>query len=181
MNGLAKTPRMNSYTRHKILWFCNAPNECIADNRRILEPHTDKHSKLIAQGGENRSRINSDGAYRIKQGSFGNPTKGKIARNVFTVSSTCASQRAYKEQARQLGLKAHGAPMPLALARKLIRFMTDVEQLVVDPCAGSQTTPLAAELENRRWASADTVFDYVRGGAERFRDREGFCLALDAT
>ncbi|MCA3175349.1 MAG: site-specific DNA-methyltransferase, partial [Burkholderiales bacterium] len=47
--------------------------------------------------------------------------------------------------AKDLGLTAHGAPMPLALARKLIRFLTDVGNLVVDPCAGSMTTPLAAE------------------------------------
>lgn len=162
-----------------VLWFCNAPHACIADNRRVLEPHSEKHAKLIANGGERRSRINSDGAYRIKEGAFGNPTVGRIPRNVLRVSGTCPSQQAYKRAARSLGLQAHGAPMPLALARKLVRFLSAVGQLVVDPCAGSMTTPLAAELEDREWAAVDTVFDYVRGGAERFRERQGFYLALD--
>lgn len=163
-----------------LLWFCNAPHECIADNRRVLEPHSQKHSQLIAKGGERRSRINSDGAYRIKEGAFSNQTAGRIPRNVLRVSGTCSSQQAYKRAARALGLQAHGAPMPLALARKLIRFLSAIGQLVVDPCAGSMTTPLAAELEDRAWAATDTVFDYVRGGAERFRERPGFGLALDA-
>jgi DNA modification methylase len=57
--------------------------------------------------------------------------------------------------------------------------MTDVEQLVVDPCSGSITTGLACELEGRRWAASENVFDYARGAAERFRECEGFDLALD--
>lgn len=163
-----------------ILWFCNSPHQCIADNRRVLEPHTPTHAKLIEHGGEQRSRINSDGAYRIREGAFSNPTAGRIPRNLLRVSGTCPSQQAYKRMARHLGLQAHGAPMPLALARKLVKFLSDVGQLVVDPCAGSMTTPFAAELENRLWAATDVVFDYVRGGAERFRERPGFELALDA-
>jgi DNA modification methylase len=71
--------------------------------------------------------------------------------------------------------------MPLDLSRKLVRFLSDLGQLVVDPCAGSMTTPLACELEGRRWAATDVVFDFVRGGAERFTDFAGYELALDAT
>lgn len=36
------------------------------------------------------------------------------------------------------------------------------------------TTPLACELEGRRWAATEMVFDYVRGGAERFVGFDGF-------
>ena len=167
-----------NYGYEPILWFCNDPRKCIADNRRVLEAHTPAHLKLISSGGELRERINSDGAYRVRQGAYSKLTDGRIPKNVLRVSSTCQSQRIYKRAAKDLGLTAHGAPMPLALARKLIRFLTDVGNLVVDPCAGSMTTPLAAELENRAWVASDTVFDYVRGGAERFRGRDGFDLAL---
>lgn len=156
------------------LWFCNDPNNCIADNRRSLEPHTERHKKLIAKGGEQRVAVNGDGAYRLKHGSYGRPTEGRILRNVFHISNNCPSQRAYKRLAKELGLVPHGATMPLNLARKLVRFMTDVGQLVVDPFSGSMTTPLACELEKRAWAATDTVLDYVRGGAERFVHCAGF-------
>jgi site-specific DNA-methyltransferase (cytosine-N4-specific) len=161
------------------LWFCNAPEYCIADNRRVLEPHTKAQQKLIEKGGEERININGDGAYRIRNGSYGNPTVGRIPRNVFHVPNNCMNQRAYKQRAKELGLQPHGATMPIKLARQLIRFLTDVGQLVVDPFAGSMTTPLAAEIEGRPWMATDVVFDYVRGGAERFRQCDGFNLSLD--
>ncbi|MBB5546554.1 site-specific DNA-methyltransferase [Paraburkholderia fungorum] len=161
-----------------LLWFCNEPRKCIADNRRELEPHTEKHKKFMAAGGVKKPRVSSDGAHRQVLGAYSNPTEGKIMRNVIYVSNTCASQRAYKKRARELGLEAHGAPMPLDLARKLIRFMTEAEQLVVDPFGGSMTTGLAAEKEGRRWASTELVYDYVRGAAERFTAHENIEVHL---
>jgi site-specific DNA-methyltransferase (cytosine-N4-specific) len=151
-----------------LLWFCNEPLKCLADNRRELEPHTERHLKFVSSGGVKQARVNSDGAHRQVVGAYSNPTAGKIMRNVVNVPNTCASQREYKRRARELGLEAHGAPMPLKLAQKLIRFMTAAEQLVVDPFGGSMTTGLAAEKEGRRWASTELVYDYVRGAAERF-------------
>ena len=123
--------------------------------------------------------MNGNGAHRIRPGSYGQPTPGRIARNIFAVSNNCASQRAYKRRARELGLAAHGAPMPLALARKLVRFLSDVGQLVADPFGGSMTTPLACEIEERPWIATETVYDYVRGGAERFTECPGFSCPLD--
>jgi site-specific DNA-methyltransferase (cytosine-N4-specific) len=161
-----------------VLWFTNDPLRCISDNRRVLEEHTPAHKKLIAQGGEKRECVNGDGAYRIRHGSYGNDTPGRIPRNVMHVSNVCSSQRQYKQRARELGLVAHGATMPLALARKLVRFLSDVGQLIVDPCGGSMTTALASELEGRAWASSEVVYDYVRGAAERFRSSAGFESSL---
>ena len=162
------------------LWFCNDPVHCIADNRRILEPHTEQHAALQRRGGEARRSISGDGAHRIRPGAYSQPTPGRIPRNVFAVSNNCSSQRVYKRRARELGLAVHGAPMPLALARKLVRFLTDVGQLVADPFAGSMTTPLACELENRSWIATEVVYDYVRGGAERFTECPGYTCPLAA-
>lgn len=162
------------------LWFCNDPINCIADNRRVLEPHSETHKKLIERGGEQRFSLNGDGAYRLRPGSYGRPTDGRIPRSIFHVANTCQSQREYKRRAKALGLAPHGATMPLKLARQLVRFLTEVGQLVVDPFGGSMTTPLACEMEGRAWAATDVVFDYVRGGAERFVKFPGFELNMDA-
>lgn len=161
-----------------VLWFCNDPQRCLADNRRVLEPHTERHQKLIQGGGESRVATYGDGALRLRPGSYQNKTDGAILRTVWKISNNCASQRRYKQRARELGLQAHGASMPLALARRVIRFMTQVDQLVVDPFAGSITTGLAAELEHRRWACTELFYEYVRGAAERFVDQPGYCLQL---
>lgn len=161
-------------TYEPVLWFCNDPARCIADNRRVLEPHTEQHLNLVKAGGESRSVVNGDGAYRLYPGSYGAQTEGRIPRNVLKVGNVCASQRAYKAEARDLGLAVHGATMPLALARKLVKFLSDVDQLVVDPFGGSMTTGLAAELEGRRWASSEMSVDYVAGASTRFKSFEGF-------
>lgn len=165
---------MNSHTRHKIYWLTNDPKHLRSDNRRVLQAHSDRHLKLIQQGGEQRSASFSDGAYTIHPGRFGNPTPGKIPRNVLTFGHACRDQRAYKEAARAAGLPAHGAPMPLSLASFLVEFLSAPGDLVVDPWGGSFTSAKAAELLGRRWLSTEIMLQYVLGGAIRFRDCLGF-------
>lgn len=161
-----------------LLWLCNSPKQCLADNRRVLMPHTETHKKLMERGGEQREANNGDGAHRIRPGSYGNITEGRIPKNVLQFSNCCSSQREYKRRARELGLVAHGAPMPLPLARMLVKFLTQAGQMVADMCAGSMTVPLACELENRPWVATEKVLDYVLGGAERFVDRPGYRRGL---
>lgn len=151
-----------------IYWFCSNPAKCRADNRRVREPHSERHARLIANGGTSREKSYCDGAYRLKPGRFGNPTPGRIPRNVLTVGHSCASQRRYKQLAKERGLPAHGAPMPLALARKLIRWLSQEGDLVADPMAGSLTTGEAAELEGRRWIACEQFGEYIAGGMLRF-------------
>lgn len=44
---------------------------------------------------------------------------------------------------------------PLALYRRFIRASSDEGDVVLDPFCGCATTPIAAELEGRRWLGAD--------------------------
>jgi len=159
-----------------VYWFTNDPLKCSSDNRRVLRPHTDRHAKLIALGGEQRTARAGDGAYWLKPGSFSNQTAGAIPRNVLTISGTCPSQKTYKARARELDLPVHGAPYPLALAKFLIDFMTESGDLVVDPFAGSLTTAVAAEQAGRRWIASELVYEYVRGSASRFSGAQGLKL-----
>lgn len=160
------------------LWFTNDPQKCHADNRRVLEPHTERHKAFVEKGGIQVARVNGDGAHRQVIGAYSRPTDGRIPRNIWQIGNRCDSQRAYKARAREIGLAAHGAAFPLELARKLIRFLTEVGQLVVDLFSGSNTTGLAAELEGRPWISTEIHYDYARGSGERFRDFPGFELVL---
>jgi len=72
-----------------VLWFTNDPRCVRADNRRVLEPHTEQQLKLIAKGGEQRYAQYGDGAYTIRHGSFGNVTPGRIPRNVRHFQRDC--------------------------------------------------------------------------------------------
>lgn len=157
-----------------IIWMTNNPDAVYSDNRRVLQPHSEQHLKLIAKGGEQRARVNSDGAHRILVGAYGNPTEGKIPRNVIPMAHTCRSQQLYKAHARSVGIQPHGASMPLKLAKFLIEFFTRRGQLVVDPFSGSFTIALAAEQLLRRWIGVEHFLEYIAPSSYRFYDAEGY-------
>lgn len=155
-----------------ILWFTNDPSAVRSDNRRVLEEHSERHLALMAAGGERRHGEFANGAYRLRDGSFGKPTAGRIPRNVLQMGHRCLSQQAYKAAAAAANLHVHGAPYPLKLARFFVDFLTEAEDLVVDCFGGSGTTGLAAEQAGRRWAMSECMAEYARGAALRFSDSD---------
>jgi site-specific DNA-methyltransferase (cytosine-N4-specific) len=161
-------------TWETVLWLTNDPSCVRSDNRRVLLAHTDQHRRLIAAGGEARATCYGDGAHRLRQGSFGRPTEGRIPRNVLTMGHVCSYGREVRLHADRLGLPAHGASFPLSLPDFLIRFLSVEGDLVVDPFAGWLKTARAAERLRRRWLVAELMLDYLRPPAEVFRSEEGF-------
>lgn len=161
-----------------IYWFTNDPARLRSDNRRVLEPHTEEHQKLIDQGGEQRKAVFADGANRIRPGSFGNKTLGRIPRNVITSGHRCAKQTPAREAAKSAGIPVHGAAMPYRVAELLIKLTTKEGDLVVDNHGGIQSTAEAAERNNRRWITTDIHHEYVWAGAHRFTDCDDFELSL---
>lgn len=151
--------------------FTNDPRASIANNRRVLKPHTPRQQRLIERGGESRMVENSDGAYKVKPGSYGNQTLGAIPKNVLQFGHACRSQQSVKASARQRGLQTHGAPFPLALADFLVRYLTEPGQLVVDNMSGTITVGEAAEINDRRWICTERIWDHIAAGAARFGHR----------
>lgn len=162
-----------------VLWFTNDPKRCFADNRRVLKPHTNQHARLIAQGGANRTASYGDGAYRLKDSSFGTPTEGAIPKNTLyfpTNNQSNGRAKALRDCAIQAGLPTHGAAMPLDLAKFLVQFLTDSDSdhLVVDPFGGWNTSGLAAEALGRRWLVTESIAQYSAASSFRFLDCDGF-------
>lgn len=157
-----------------IIWLTNDPFKVKADNRNVLEAHSEKHLRLIAAGGEQREGKYADGAYTIKKGSFGNNTPGKIPRNILKFGHNCPDNREYRRDCDRMELPKHGATMPLALPDFLIRFLSDEGDLVADPFGGKLTTARAAEKLGRRWISTELILEYIRGAAERFKFCDGY-------
>lgn len=172
----SKTRQQLNVSYEPIMWFCKNPLLVKSDNRRVLEPHSDRHLKLIAAGGEARTSCNSDGSYRLREGSFGASTAGKIPKNVISRGHRCGYGLQYQKAAQALGLPVHGAGQPFSIAEFLIKFLTDEKDIVFDPFGGRLMTSMAAEILNRQWISTEINLQYIRGAAELFRDRPGFYL-----
>jgi site-specific DNA-methyltransferase (cytosine-N4-specific) len=159
-----------------IIWMTNDAARLQSDNRRVLQPHTEKHLRLLAQGGERREAQYANGAYRLREGSFGKPTVGRIPRNVLEFGHSCADHRQYRRDAERLGLPVHGAAQPLALVKFLIELTTEPGQLVVDPFGGTIKSGKAAEELGRTWLVVEHMLDFIVAAAERFRMAPGFRL-----
>lgn len=165
-----------------VYWFAKDPKLARSSNLRVLQPHSERHQRLMARGGEQRSTNYGDGAYRLRSGtSFSKLTAGRIPGNVIRSGHKCLDKEAAASFARANGLPLHGATMPLKLASFLIEFLSSPGGLVCDPCAGWNTTGKAADLAGRRWLSCELMGAYVLGGASRFRDRPGFTLHAPLT
>ncbi len=165
----ASKRRMQLNTGYEpVLVFCNDPLRSFADNRRVYQPHSEEHKKLIAAGGERRARANSDGAYRVRVGAYANETPGRIPKNVLRMGHSCADQRRMRKLAREAGLPVHGATMPLALAMFLVQYLSRPGDLVVDPFGGTMTTAKACQELGRLWMSSEIVAEYLMAGRLRF-------------
>lgn len=154
-----------------VLLFSNNPHRCVADNRRVLQAHTDKHMALLKRGGEQRTGVYADGAYQIKPGSFRAPTAGKIPRNVlnFPHLSGSAEMRKVRATLKDDGIPIHGATMPLPLAEFLVEYLCPPDGLTVDPFGGWGTTAMAAEKTGRRWLTTEKHLEYAIGITSRFQ------------
>lgn len=164
-------------TYEPVYWFTNDPDRVRSDNRRVLEAHTARQAALHGRGGEQRQTNYGDGTCRVRPGSYGQATAGRIPRNVLTRSHTCSDTKAYRRHAQALGLPVHAAMQPTTLPDFFIRFLTEPGDLVLDPFGGTVKTGLAAERLGRRWLVTEQMGAYLRGAAELFRVAAGFWLS----
>ena len=69
---------------------------------------------------------------------------------------------------KEAEIKPHPARFPRALAEFFIKFLTDENDIVLDPFAGSNTTGFVAESLQRRWMSFEINENYLIGSKYRF-------------
>ncbi|ULQ48454.1 site-specific DNA-methyltransferase (plasmid) [Flagellatimonas centrodinii] len=138
-----------------LLWFCNSPADCFADNRRVLQPHSRAHALL-----QERSVVATNGGRGSGSG-FRGKTAGAIPRNVLRFPTPCPRQRHLKGAAEAAGLPVHPATFPKTLARFLVEFLTAEGQLVVDGMSGTLQVAMAAEETGRRWVAGDIHGEYL--------------------
>lgn len=68
----------------------------------------------------------------------------------------------YTKRCKEAGLKIHPARFPAVLPEFFIKMLTECEDLVVDPFAGSNTTGMVAERLERRWLAIEMNESYLK-------------------
>lgn len=152
----------DSFTR--IWWLSTTPNPK-ANNRNILEEYSIQMRKLIKSGKYNAGKRPSE--YSIGESSFLNNNGGAIPSNVIIASNTTSKDK-YIKYCKENDFEIHPARMPKEIPQFFIKFLTDQNDVVLDPFAGSNTTGYVAELQKRRWYSIEINSGYVQSSIGRF-------------
>ena len=152
----------DSYTH---LWWMSKIQNPKANNQNVLRPYS-KSMKNLLKSKKYNGGIRPSG-HKIGEKSFLADKGGSISHNLFEVEpledkrevrlpnvfshSNTASADKYSKLVREKGLTTHPAMMPIGLANYFIQFLTDENDIVLDPFAGSNTTGYSAETLGRKW------------------------------
>jgi len=145
-----------------IWWLSKTPHPK-ASNRKILAPYTKAMKRLLERGynaGLRPSGHNISDKFQQDRG-------GAIPPNLLAISNT-ESNSDYLRSCRAASLPSHPARYPVELPDFFVRFLTDEDDWILDPFAGSNATGRAAENNLRRWIAFEKEESYLKGSKFRF-------------
>ena len=134
-----------------------------ASNKRVLAPYSDSMKDLLRNGYKAKMRPSGHDISDKFQKNNG----ASIPPNLLAVPNT-ESNSAYLRNCKEKGIKPHPARFPSTLPEFFIRMLTDENDFVFDPFAGSAVTGEVCERLNRRWLCCEIVSEYVEGAIGRF-------------
>lgn len=155
------------------VWWLSKTTHPKADNRKVLRPYSPDMLRLAKKGVKTTVRpsghnINSSFDKIESGGSIpSNVLEEKIA-NEMLIAGNNAANDPYTKRCKESGIKIHPARFPAVLPDFFIKLLTDEEDLVIDPFAGSNTTGAVAERLGRRWVAAELVEEYLEASKFRF-------------
>jgi DNA modification methylase len=151
------------------VWWMSRTTKPKANNRKVLTPYSPSMKKLLKRQEYNAGHRPSE--HKIGETSFLTDHGGAIPPNVLKISNTISTD-SYRAYCRSKKLKLHPARMAPELAEFFIKFLTDKDDLVIDPFGGSNTTGAAAETLERQWIAVEPQQDYIEGSKGRFAEPE---------
>lgn len=155
------------------VWWLSKTEWPKASNRKVLRPYSADMLRLNRKGLEKTTR---PGGYKINEGFAGMDAGGSIPPNIIDDETPTdllkfgnnAANDAYTLKCKEAGIKIHPARFPAALPEFFIKLLTDPDDLVVDPFAGSNTTGMVAEALDRHWIAMEAMEDYLAASKFRF-------------
>lgn len=175
---------VDSYTH---IWWMAKSDFPKADNSKVLRPYSKKMQKLLKSQSYNAGIRPSE--HRISDKSFLKDNGGSIAHNLFEMEpldenrevrlphnvlnfSNTGSTDYFLNSCRKNGITPHPARMNRGIVSFFIEFLTDKNDVVFDPFAGSNTTGATAESLKRKWLAIEIDPEFANQSLHRFEDPE---------
>jgi len=146
------------------VWWLSPTPWPKASNRRVLQPYSPSMRTLLEKGYKAKRRPSGHDISK----KFSIDNGAAIPPNLIALPNT-ESNSYYLRYCQKLGLKPHPARYPAGLPEYFIRMLTDENDMIFDPFAGSCVTGEVAERLNRRWACCEIVEEYLIGALGRFQ------------
>jgi len=146
-----------------MIWWLSPSQYPKADNKKVLQPYSQSMKNLIKNGYKAKKRPSGHDISTQFQKDNG----GSIPSNVLSIANTESNSK-YLRRCREMSIKPHPARYPESLVRFFVDFLTDENDVVFDPFAGSNVTGAVCESRNRRWVASEQNADYLRGSLGRF-------------
>lgn len=155
-----------------IFWFSKTPNPK-ANNKKILNPYSERMKRLLKNKKYNTNK--RPGGQSISK-VWARDNGGAIPQNVIPYGNTYVDP--YFKYCEKMNLEKHPARFGPFIPEFFIKYLTEENDLIVDPFAGSCTTGSVAEQLSRRWICIDIEEEYLKGGKGRFLKEFSFKTSL---
>lgn len=150
-----------------IVWWLSKSAFPKATNRNVLKPYSKSMKSLIKNGYKAKKRPSGHDISNKFQKNNG----GAIPPNLLELANT-ESNSAYMKKCKANKIKPHPARFPRGFAEFFIKFLTEENDIVLDPFAGSNTTGYVAEQLNRKWLGMELNELYLKGSQFRFEEEK---------
>ena len=134
-----------------------------ASNRRVLTPYSKSMEGLLESGYRAKKRPSGHDISK----NFSTDNGAAIPPNLIAVANT-ESNSHYLRYCKENDLPVHPARFPALIPEYFIRLLTDRDDLVFDPFAGSCVTGEVGERLGRKWICSEIEEKYLLGAQGRF-------------
>jgi DNA modification methylase len=173
---------VDSYTH---VWWLAKSDFPKADNSKVLRRYSKSMEQLLKRQKYNSGKRPSE--HNISEKGFLKDNGGSIAHNFFELEQVDANRDVrlphsvlsfsntnsndyFLAKCREKEITPHPARMSGGLVNFFIEFLTDRNDLVLDPFSGSNTTGYCAEKLKRKWVSFEIKTEYIKQAVIRFKD-----------
>jgi len=145
------------------VWWLSKTPWPKASNRRVLQPYSESMKELLKNGYVAKRRPSG---HQISE-KFSSDNGAAIPPNLLAIPNT-ESNSYYLRYCKDHHLKPNPARYPSELPEYFIRMLTDKEDFVLDPFAGSCVTGEVSERLKRQWICIELIEEYLKGALGRF-------------
>jgi DNA modification methylase len=149
------------------VWWLSRTPFPRANNRRVLQPYSKSMETLLRNG--YKAKLRPSG--HVISDKFNKRNKGAIPSNLLVLANT-ESNSSYQRYCREHKVSEHPARFPLGIPAFFIRMLTEKNEVVLDPFAGSCVSGEVAQRMGRKWICCEIEERYLEGALERFSEEK---------